>query len=109
MFNLPANTKIFFCQNPTSMHNSFEGLSVIVESLFHQAPTSGAYFVFLNRKRNLMKVLYWDSDGFALWYKRLEKGTFLMKNNKPNLSRREFFMLLEGIVPKKLNSRYNMP
>lgn len=90
------------------MHFSFEGLSAIIESIFKENPTNGAYFVFTNATRDRMKILYWDGDGFAIWYKRLEKGTF----PKPDLSgnfmdRREFFMMLEGVIPRKIYKRYN--
>jgi transposase len=56
-----------------------------------------------------MKVLYWDGDGLAIWYKRLEKGSFL--NNKSNaisMDRREFLMLLEGVTPQRLQKRFRM-
>jgi transposase len=108
MLALPANAKIFLCPMPTNMRKSFEGLSSMVESLFQQAPANGAYFVFINRRKDSMKVLYWDSDGFALWYKRLEKGTFPSGKKAENLDRREFLMLLEGVIPKRMNKRFKM-
>jgi transposase len=55
-----------------------------------------------------MKVLYWDQDGLALWYKRLEKGCFNRKDNTENITRKEFLMLLEGITPKKIQSRFSI-
>jgi transposase len=70
---------------------------------------TGAYFVFVNRLRDRMKVLYWDGDGFAIWWKRLEKGSFnLVGNNKDLINRREFFMLLEGIIPRKIQKRFKV-
>ena len=83
------------------MHKSFEGLGAIVEQLFPGELLSGALFVFLNRQRSCMKALFWDRDGFAIWYKRLEKGSFA-KQEQNSLDRREFLMLLEGIEPKKI-------
>lgn len=90
------------------MRKSFEGLSAAIEQEFSVSITSGAFFVFLNRRKNRMKILYWDGDGLAIWYKRLEKGRFSTKTaEKPCMNRREFFLLLEGITPKRLNLRYN--
>lgn len=98
---------IYFYRAPVNMHKSFEGLSGIVEFAFPGKLLSSAYFVFLNRRRTKMKVLHWAEGGFEIWYKRLEKGTFsINKDGKTKLTRREFFMLLEGIKPKRLNSRF---
>jgi transposase len=56
-----------------------------------------------------MKVLFWDGDGFVIWYKRLEKGTFSCKwGSEATLDRRAFLMLLEGITPKRLQSRFSL-
>ena len=103
MLTLPA--KIFLCKEPVSMHKSFEGLGTIIEQLFPGELLSGSLFVFLNRQRNCMKALFWDRDGFAIWYKRLEKGSFGRNTENHNLDRREFLMLLEGIVPKKVRPK----
>jgi len=105
MFSAPS--RIFLYNNPMDMRNGFEGLSFAIENNFSEKLTSGAFFVFLNKKRNLMKILYWDNDGLAIWYKRLEKGRF-QKNKKVQLNRKEFFMLLEGITPKKIEKRYSV-
>jgi transposase len=58
------------------MRKSFRGLITLTEAVLRQEPTSGHLFVFVNRRRDLMKILYWDSSGFCIWYKRLERGTF---------------------------------
>jgi transposase len=109
MLTLPANVRLFLCQIPISMHKSFEGLSAIVEQMFPGELLSGAFFIFLNRRRDHMKVLYWDGDGFAIFYKRLEKGTFTAKKDTTSpLLRREFLMLLEGIIPKRLQTRFSL-
>ncbi len=107
MLTIAGNACIFIFGEPVNMRKSFEGLCAIVQQALMEEPTSGAYFIFLNRQRNKMKVLYWDSDGFAIWYKRLEKGRFLCKSSgSVMMNRRDFFMLLEGIIPKRINSRY---
>jgi transposase len=107
MLAIAGTAKILLCQFPIDLRKGFEGLSSLVESLFNHDLTSGAYFVFLNRQRNRMKVLYWDNDGLAIWNKRLEKGSFpKRKDKKVILERRDFFMLLEGITPHRLQKRY---
>src|SRR5271165_1203565 len=109
MLAFPGKARLFLFQKPTDMRKGYEGLSTIVNHAFEGELTSGAYFIFLNRQRNLMKVLYWDADGLAIWQKRLEKGHFA-KNKHQNvmLERREFFMLLEGITPKRMQKRYKL-
>lgn len=109
MLTLSSSTKLFLYQKPVKMHKSFEGVSVAVEEAFPGELLSGSYFIFLNRLRDHMKVLYWDGDGLAIWYKRLEKGSFLRKNHeKTSINRREFFMLLEGVTPQKIQPRYRV-
>ncbi len=66
MLTITGNARIFVFDEPVNMRKSFEGLCAIVEQSLEE-PTSGAFFVFLNRQRNKMKVLYWDNDGLAIW------------------------------------------
>ena len=106
MLTLPAHARIFLCKDPINMRKSFEGLSSAVQELFPGELFSGALFIFLNRNRNHMKVLFWDRDGFAIWYKRLERGAFARNMQNYTLDRREFLMLLEGIEPKKIRSNF---
>jgi transposase len=68
--------KIFICTEPTDMRRGFDGLTGMASGLMQQDPLSGHLFVFRNRGRDRLKILYWDHDGLAIWYKRLEKGTF---------------------------------
>jgi transposase len=109
MLALPGNARIFFHREAMDLRKGFEGLCCMVEQLFSQAPTSGAYFVFLNRRRNRMKVLYWDGDGLVIWYKRLEKGSFPKRNLEGVLmDRRMFLMMLEGVIPKRMQKRFKI-
>jgi transposase len=109
MLAIASNARIFLHRTAIDLRKGFEGLCLSVEETFNEAPTSGAYFVFLNRRRNRMKVLYWDNDGFAIWYKRLEKGSFLKRSSdQVILDRRDFFMLLEVVVPKRLQTRFKI-
>ena len=109
MLAISANSRIFFYQPSIDMRKGIEGLSSLVEHWFKEELTSGAYFVFVNRSGDKMKVLYWDIDGFAIWWKRLEKGTFHLSGiDKAMIDRREFFMLLEGITPKKIQKRFKI-
>ena len=109
MLTLAGSVRIFLCSHPVDLRNGFEGLGGIVQSVFGESVTSGAYFVFLNRQRDRTKVLYWDGDGLAIWYKRLEKGRFPKSHQEGFImERREFLMLLEGVTPKKLQKRFKM-
>ena len=76
MIGLMQGIKIHLCTQPTDMRRGFDGLGGMVTSLLEQDPLSGHLFVFRNRNRDKLKILYWDTDGLAIWYKRLEQGTF---------------------------------
>jgi len=71
-----SDVRIFFCTTPTNMHYSFDRLMGRVQEVFDEDPTSGHLFLFANRSRDRLKILFWDQDGFCIWYKRLERGTF---------------------------------
>lgn len=106
MLTLAASSRIFLFKEAMDMRKSFDGLTAAVAQAFPGQMGNISYFLFLNRRKDSLKVLYWDVDGFAIWYKRLEKGTFSAKTLGETLSRREFLMLLEGIEPKRIKPRY---
>ncbi|MGZ3633943.1 MAG: IS66 family insertion sequence element accessory protein TnpB [Parachlamydiaceae bacterium] len=109
MLTISGNARLFLYQAPVSMRKSFEGLSVLVEQMFPNELLTGAFFIFLNRRKDHMKLLFWDKDGLIIWFKRLEKGSFAWKwGSEIQIDRRTFFMLLEGVTPKKLQSRYTI-
>jgi transposase len=77
MINLPlSDVRIFLCATPIHMHCSFDTLMGLAQTVFDQDPLSGHLFLFFNRERNRVKILFWDQDGFCIWYKRLEVGVF---------------------------------
>lgn len=67
---------MLFFNQPTDMRKSFDGLAGLVRNEMQGDPTDGTLFLFVNKRRDRIKMLYWDRDGLALWYKRLEAGTF---------------------------------
>lgn len=109
MLGFAGNAKIFLCSESVDLRKGFEGLSCLVETHFQESLISGAYFIFLNKARNRMKILYWDIDGLAIWIKRLEKGRFIKgTQHQALIERREFLMLLEGVTPKRLHNRFRV-
>lgn len=76
MLSLAYGTRVFVHLPATDLRKSFDGLGGLVRSAFGADPREGSWFLFFNRRRDRVKVLYWDRDGLALWYKRLESGTF---------------------------------
>jgi len=73
-----TDVRIFVSITPTHMRDSFDALMGRAQTIFQQDPTEGHLFLFFNRRRDKLKILYWDGDGLAIWYKRLEVGTFQM-------------------------------
>ena len=71
-----SQLRIFVCTSPIKMNFSFDGLMGLAQQTFDQDPFSGHLFLFLNQKRDRIKILFWDVDGFCIWYKRLEVGVF---------------------------------
>lgn len=76
MLNLALPKRVFFCTLPTDMRKSFDSLAGLVEQQLGQDPLAGDLFVFRSKRGDRLKLLYWDTDGLAIWYKRLEEGTF---------------------------------
>ena len=100
MLSLSPTLRIFLAVEHADMRKGFDGLAQIVREVISEDPLSGHLFVFRNRRCNRVKVLYWDRDGFALWYKRLEKGTFRFpeaKGGRVEVTPAEMVAVLEGI------------
>ena len=100
MIMLPSAVRIFLCTRPVDLRKSFDGLTGLVQDCFGQDPLNGHLFLFLNRRRDRIKILYFDRDGLAIWYKRLEAGSFQMPQDTQDgieLQPAQFAMLLSGI------------
>jgi len=102
--------RVYLCTSTTDMRKGFDTLAVLVREGLGYDPLSGHLFLFVGRRRDRLKILYWDRDGYALWYKRLEQGTFRMPVAKPDtasieLKASELAMLLEGIDLRSIKRR----
>ena len=104
MLSLLGDSRIWLCTQPTDMRRSFDGLSALVRQVLKQNPLSGDWFVFINRRRTQMRVLYYAPGGYALWCKRLEKGTFAPLQ-KGQLTLSELMLLIDGIDVKPVRQR----
>jgi transposase len=105
MFNLPSSVRIFVCIKPTDMRRSFKGLFGLAQNHLKADPFSGNLFLFRSRRGDFIKILWWDLDGFAIFAKKLEVGTFRFPSVRFSngeyepieLERSDLMMLLEGI------------
>jgi transposase len=100
MITLPTGTQVWIAAGVTDMRRGFTGLSGLVQTVLEQDPFSGHVFVFRGRRGDLLKLLWWDGDGFCLFAKRLERGRFIWPKAESGtvaLSRAQLSMLLEGI------------
>ena len=115
MLNLPSlgeidrgmAARIYLCTSPTDMRKGFDTLAALVKEFLGQDPLSGHLFLFVSRGKDRLKILHWDADGFLLWYKRLEEGTFRLPRTPSDtagveLKASELAMLLEGIDLKSV-------
>jgi transposase len=121
MLSLALPSRIFVCTLPTDMRKSFDTLAALVQRHLSQDPLSGDLFVFRSRRGDRLKLLYWDEDGYALWYKRLEEGTFVLPVADGQraaagsaglvLRPSELAMLLDGVdlTHVKRQKRYRRP
>jgi transposase len=117
MILFPRAVKIYVATQPVNLHKSFDGLSNEVRSVLARDPLSGHVFVFLNRRRNMVKLLVWTRGGFMIVHKRLERGTFSFPKRVTadathvELHAHELSLLLEGIevVNAKMSRRWEPP
>ena len=124
MFRLPTlnqidaapGVRIFLCTEVTDMRRGFDRLAEMVRESLRQDPLSGNLFVFRNRSGEKLKIFYWDADGFAQWYKRLEEGSFRFPRivegqHSIEVKASELAMLLEGIALRSIRrvKRFKTP
>ena len=114
MLSLPSAVHIYLCTEPTDMRRGFDRLAEMVRSVIRQNPLSGHLFVFRSRVGNRLKLLYWDRDGYCLWYKRLERGRFHLPDEVGDdyrIDARELAMMLEGVewAAARKRKRYTFP
>ncbi|HIC35618.1 MAG TPA: IS66 family insertion sequence element accessory protein TnpB [Gammaproteobacteria bacterium] len=110
MLSFAPNLRIYLHTRPTDMRNSFDGLCGLVRNVFEADPTDGSLFLFINRRRDRIKILWWDRDGFALFYKRLEAGTFEMLRTTEGsavlqIDATQLAMLLGGVTLESAHRR----
>ena len=114
MLNL-STAKIYLCLDPTDMRKSFDTLAALVREHLQGDPQSGTWFVFRGKQGNRLKILYWDGDGYALWQKRLEQGTFEFPKVIGDaaglaISATELSLILGGVaLNAKRRPRYTQP
>ena len=116
MISLPHPVRVFLHTSATDLRKGFDALTGLVTTAFRQDPTSGHLFLFVNRRRDRLKILYWDRDGLAIWYKRLEKGSFQLPAVAPDavsieMSPTQLTLILSGIDlgSARQRKRYQRP
>lgn len=117
MIHLPASVRVYLCLTACDMRKSFDGLHQLVRDYLQLDAFAGHLFVFTSRRRDRLKILYWDRDGFAVWSKRLEEGTYAMplsgsaEEQRREITAQELGALLSGIdlSQAKRRERYQRP
>ena len=117
MLSLSPSVRIFLCAVPVDLRKSFDGLAALVRQALAADPLSGHWFVFRNKAGDRLKVLAWEEDGWAIWYKRLEEGVFRFPAAATGgagpleVRAAELAMLLDGVVLERVQRRrrYHRP
>lgn len=110
MLHLSSACNYYLYRGSTDMRKGFDSLSGIVSSHMQLNVLSGSVFIFLNKKHNQVKLLLWEGDGFALYHKRLEEGTYELpaqddKNESLSVSNQQLQLILQGISLKSVRRR----
>jgi transposase len=111
MLSLPPSVRILLAREPADMRKGFDGLAHLVQSVLLEDPLSGHLFVFRNRRGDRIKLLLWDTDGYLILYKRLEKGTFRFpvgseaEATSVTVTATDLIMLLDGVDLQSVKRR----
>ena len=110
MIHLPASVRVYLCLGPCDMRRSFDGLHALVRDHLQLDAFAGHLYLFANKRRDRLKILYWDRSGFAIWAKRLEAGTFAIPSGESGTKRFEITVeemgaMLSGINLEQANRR----
>lgn len=110
MLHLSSSCRYYLYKGDTDMRKGFDSLSGIVSSQMNEDVVSGSVFIFFNKKHNQVKLLLWEGDGFAMYYKRLEQGTYEVpcgddKNSTLSISSQQLQLILQGISLKSVRRR----
>jgi transposase len=111
VIHLPASVRVYLCLTACDMRKSFDGLHALVREHLELDAFAGHLFVFASRRRDRIKILYWDRDGFAMWSKRLEEGTYAVPfgdsaaQRQREITAQELGALLSGIDLKQATRR----
>jgi transposase len=102
MIHPPASVRVYLCLSPCDMRRSFDGLHALVRDHLQLDAFAGHLYLFLNKRRDRLKILYWDRDGFAIWAKRLEEGSYAIPSGEAGgrgfeITVEELGALLSGI------------
>lgn len=104
--SLPASVRVYLCAAPCDLRKSFDGLHQLVREAMGLDAFAGHLYVFANKRKDRLKVIYWDRDGFAIWYKRLEEGSYAMPfGEQREISGAELNAILSGIDLAKAERR----
>ena len=109
MFFPEGHIRVYLYGAPCDMRKSFDGLTGLVKNAMFQDPLSGHLFVFVNRRGNVLKALYWDRSGFCVWAKRLEQGRFISNwrlTSGREMDCTQLKLLLEGIEKTSRKKRF---
>ena len=114
MIHLPASVRVYLCLSPTDMRRSFDGLHALVRDHLELEALAGHLYRFANRRKDRLKILYWDRDGFAIWAKRWEAGRYVIPSGEAGSRRREISSeelsaLLSGIDLSTARRRKRYP